>query len=385
MLTPSDIAKIYQMPGPVLTVYLNTQPAEPSRHPLVPASIVWLKEELNSLEPNIAKTERNLFREQAHHAEEFFRNRQPQERSLAIFAGHKLWHCVPFQVEVNNELHWGPPAVSQLLWLVDEHRPYCVVVVDLKGARFLRYHLRELLELQEMKFVIDISEWRTKDLGHVMGQSIHKGRGLQRDFIDDRVKAQYAHLCRHVGEQAAALCRKEGLRAIFLVGEAHLAEPIESFFPEELRRRATLVKEDLGHSSLSELQNRLEPVIKEWECRHEQALVDELLSSERGTVTLVDEVLTKLQQGNVRLLVVARDTNLYSRQCVQCGWVDSATGPTCPKCGAICRHTTLCDVLPELVRKHQVDLEIVSGDAEKRLRRTGEMGGWLRKIKHAAR
>jgi hypothetical protein len=27
------------------------------------------------------------------------------------------------QVKVDDELHWGPPALKQLFWLLDEHLP----------------------------------------------------------------------------------------------------------------------------------------------------------------------------------------------------------------------------------------------------------------------
>src|SRR5437899_11338515 len=154
MLTGSGIEEISRLSGPVLTAYLNTQPAERARHMPVPASITWLKEAAKSLEPSLAAAEQVLSREQLNRIEEFLRDRHPHEKSVAVFAGRNAWQFVPLQVAVNNDLRWGAPAVSQLLWLVDEHRPHCIVVVDRTGARFLRYQLRELLELEEKKFTI---------------------------------------------------------------------------------------------------------------------------------------------------------------------------------------------------------------------------------------
>lgn len=379
MLT--GIEEISRLSGPVLTAFLNTQPAEPARHLPVPASITWLKEAAKSLEPNLAAAEQVLFREQLNRIEEFLRDRHPHEKSVAVFAGRNAWQFVPLQVAVNNDLRWGAPAVSQLLWLVDEHRPHCIVVVDRTGARFFRYQLRELLELEEKKFTIDISQWKMKDLGHVTGQRVHKTRGSQRDAFDHRVEAQYERLCRQAAHQAGAICAREKLQAIFLVGKDHLIELIEKDFPKELRHRVTLIKEDLGRSSVHELQNRLEPEIEKWEGQHEKALVDSLLISERGTVIEAEEALAKLQQGKVRLLVVARDFNPNLRQCMVCGWTDRSADPACPKCGATRRLAALQDVLPGLARKHNVDLEVVSGSAEKRLREAGGMGGWLRTTK----
>src|SRR5437870_3992005 len=381
MLTGSGIEEISRLSGPVLTAYLNIQPAERARHMPVPASITWLKEAAKSLEPSLAAAEQVLSREQLNRIEEFLRDRHPHEKSVAVFAGRNAWQFVPLQVAVNNDLRWGAPAVSQLLWLVDEHRPHCIVVVDRTGARFLRYQLRELLELEEKKFTIDISQWKMKDLGHVTGQRVHKTRGSQRDAFDHRVEAQYERLCRQAAQQAGAIYARERLQAIFLVGKDHLIELIEKDFPKELRHRVTLIKEDLGRSSVHELQNRLEPEIEKWEGQHEKALVDSLLISKRGTVIEAEEALAKLQQGKVRLLVLARDFNPNLRQCMVCGWTDRSADPACPKCGASRRLAALQDVLPGLARKYNVDLEVVSGSADKRLREAGGMGGWLRTTK----
>lgn len=384
MLTGSQIDAICGLPVPVLTVYLNTGSSEPPYRPLVPASLAWLKEAAKSFEASLPTTERGPYREQVDRVEEFFDGRHPHERGLAIFSGREAWQLVPLQIGVENDLRWGSPAVSQLLWFMDEHKPYCMVVVDRKGVRFLRYQLRELSEIQQKKFTVDVSQWKTKELGHVTGQNVHKTRGSQRDVFDRRVEAQYARLCRETARQAATICEKYECRAIFLVGGDHLVGCIETAIPRELRRRVALVEEDLGRSPLLELQKHLVPEIEKWERQHQKTLVDDLLTSDRGTIKEPDETLAKLQQGKVRVIVVVRDLNFDLRQCVGCGWTDRSADPVCPKCRGTRSVAALHDVLPTLARKHEVALEIVSGDAAKRLREAGGLGGWLRAFKHAA-
>jgi hypothetical protein len=48
-------------------------------------------------------------------------------------------------------------------------------------------------------------------------------------------------------------------------------------------------------------------------------------------------------------------------------------------------NTTLRDVLPELLFRHAVELEIVSDEPAERLKQLGGMGGWLRKKKVTAK
>ena len=110
-----------------------------------------------------------------------------------IFAGPSAWEIVSLQRAVQNELHWGKPALTQLVWLASEHRPYGIIVVDHAGARFFHYWLGEIVEYEEMKFAVDISHWKTKELSHVVdaGQEIRLspipagGRGNQRDDLQE--------------------------------------------------------------------------------------------------------------------------------------------------------------------------------------------------------
>src|SRR5436309_7910387 len=117
MLTGSGIEEISRLSGPVLTAYLNTQPAERARHMPVPASITWLKEAAKSLEPSLAAAEQVLSREQLHQIEGFMPDRHPHKKNMAVFAGRNVWEFVTLQNAVNNHLHWAAPAICQLLRL----------------------------------------------------------------------------------------------------------------------------------------------------------------------------------------------------------------------------------------------------------------------------
>ena len=384
MVTSSQIQSLSQLARPMVTAYLNTKTEDQSHQLLVPGCLTWLKKAAKLAARELPADEKTLFQEQLDRIELFLRDRHPHERSLAIFAGAETWESVPLQVKVDNDLRWGPPALAQLLWLVDQHKPYCVLVVDRKGARFLRYQLRELVEIEDMKFEIDISQWKKYELGHVTGQTVHKTRGSQRDFFAHRMEAQYAKLCSKTARQAAMLCKKQNLAAIFLVGADHLIGPMEAAIPPDLRSRVVLIKKDLGRISGSELQRHIEPRIDDWEHQHEISLVTALFSSEQGTVIKIDEALAQLQQGKIGVLVLGQDLNVDLHQCVKCGWADRSADSVCSKCGATRQATTLRDVLPELARKYRSDIEIVGGEAAKRLREAGGMGGWLRRVERTA-
>jgi hypothetical protein len=259
MLSTKQIESFLQLPQPLLTAYLNTPGAEPSRHPLVPESFVWLKKEAKLVGHGLSRAEQALLEHQLARIGEFLDRRPPKERGLVIFAGAKTWELVPLQVAVDNELHWGKPAVSQLLWLVDEHKPFCVVVVDHKGACFFQYQLRELLKVGEKKFEIDISEWKKKDIGHIAGQEIQKTRGSQRDVFEHRMDAQYVRSCKETANQAIILCKEHHYAAILLIGEDRLSHTIKAAIPRDVCQHVMTRQEDFAGLTDSELEKRLEP------------------------------------------------------------------------------------------------------------------------------
>ena len=182
---------------------------EASFHGAAPEYLAWLKDESRPIAESLSPTGQELFRKQLDRVEEFLRQHQPHERSLVIVAGPGVWEIVSLQREIQNELHWGKPSVTQLLWLASEYKPYGIVAVDHVGARFFHYWLGEMVEYEEKKFAVDISQWKMEELGHVTGQGVRKTRGSQREVFRNRMEGQYARLCRETAQQAVIFCTKK--------------------------------------------------------------------------------------------------------------------------------------------------------------------------------
>jgi Bacterial archaeo-eukaryotic release factor family 10 len=265
MPTGLPAASVSRLPIPLLTVYVNTNPARTSSRALVPECVTWLKEKAKSLIEGVLPTERRIFQEQVDRVEDFLRNRKTHEKGLVIFAGPETWELKPLQLEVENALHWGRPATAQLFSIQNAHKTSCVVVVDRAGARFFQFSLGELTELGKKSFKIDFSQWKREDIGHLAHPGIKTTRGTQRDTFEHRVDAQYARLCRQTAEHVKNLCRQKGLLAILLVGSSRLTEPIKAEFPQDLLKHTMLIKEDFGRLTLSGLKNRLSGIISVWE------------------------------------------------------------------------------------------------------------------------
>jgi len=385
MFDPKRFPSLAKFPAPLLTAYLKTTPDDASLHPPVPSCVAWLRQEANSLANGLVRDESENFRRQLRRVEEFLHDRNPREKSLVVFTGPQAWETVGLQVEVANELHWGKPSLTQLLWLAAEHKPYCIVLVDHSGATIYSYRLREACKLQETKFDVDTSQWKKKDRAHVARPGIRETHGAQRDVFDHRLEAQYRRLSRKVAELAIQLCRNEPFSAVVLAGPERLVAPIAGRFPAEIFARLIWIRKDLGRMDPIRIQEVVEPEIEKWESEQELARVNELLGDDRRAVLGVDETLAQLQQGGIRTLTVCRDLDARVMRCDGCGYMDFATDPVCGACRNFRSVVFLRSVLPELAAASRSEIEVVSGEAASKLKRAGGMGAWLRQSRQRRR
>jgi hypothetical protein len=60
--------------------------------------------------------------------------------------------------------------------------------------------------------------------------------------------------------------------------------------------------------------------------------------------------------------------------------MDRSASAVCAFCGGERRTVTLREILPGLSRRHQVAVEVVAGEAARKLREAGGMGAWLREF-----
>jgi hypothetical protein len=384
MLSTTLLESLSQLPSPLLTAYVRTNPDDASLQGTAPKYLHFLKEEGRSLAERLSSEERGPFLEQLERVIEFL-SKPKSHGSMVFFTGASVWKVLALQVEVKNELSWGRPNLSQLFWLTGEHKQYGVVAVDHKGARFLRYFLGEMLEGPEKTFDIEVSGWKKKDLGKVTSERMAITHGTQRDVFDKRMENQYVHLCRETAHDAAAFFANNHLAAIFLVGPEKLTALIEAKFPRVFRVPIVRDEQDLARVSAPELLKHLEPRFADWERQHQKSLVAALTEDARGAIGSFEETFTQLQRGMIRTLVVPRDFDALVHQCAECGWKGRCADRFCPVCQSEVGGTTLREVLPEILLKHAVELEIVSDEPAERLQQMGGMAGWLRQKKVTAK
>ena len=378
-----DAKLIHSLPrisSPVLTLYLNTNPAEPRNQGHPPGYLIYLKSRGKIIGTRVPEPERKQFREELKRVEEFLRNQRPSQRGVVIFSGSKRLEILPMHVAVEDELHWGRPSLTQLLWLLDEHQPSGVVVVDRSGARFYRYWLGEMEELKREKFVLDMAAWRQKHLMPPSHPGVYKTRGSQRDVFQQRVEAQYDRFFREAAERIRQWSEREKLRPVFVAGPNETVERVWAELPRGFEERAAVVKGDFSRLKPAELQERIAPEVTAWKREYELDVVKRMMNARNGVraVMGLDDTLRRLQEGGARTLVVARGLGGKLRQCAKCGWTDRSADRVCPACGGERRGIALRAALPELARRFSVPVEVVAGEAGRKLREAEGIGAWLR-------
>lgn len=384
MVNMDQVRAFSQLPQPILTAYLNANPASRSRRNLVPAYLIWLKTRAKAIAESLAGPERDLFQQQASRVEEFLRQYVPPQRGLLLFSGAANWELIPLPFEVSNELSWGKPAVAQLFWTLSEQKAYGAMVLHRSGVRYYRYRLGEMAELGQKKFHIDVSRWRRKDLGHASRLGVRKTRGSQRDIFEHRMEAQYRRICHGISGTLKDLAGREKLAATFLVGPDRLIQCVQKGLPQDLRRNTVLVDQLPVKSSARDLQKRLQARITKWDTSHVAELLDSLFGNNSAAVIGMDETLARFQRNEIRTLIVAENLDADLQRCTACGWMDRSADPVCSRCGGTRERVTLRAALPGPAQAFKVDVEVVGGRGAERLEKAGGLAGWLRRSEAAA-
>ena len=378
MLDASRIQALPQLAPPVLTLYLDTNPAHPRNQGHPPGYLIWLKSRARVIAGRAPRGEQKLFHEQIKRVEDYLRQQPPHERGVVALASSAAWEFLPLQVDVEDELHWGRPSLTQLLWLLDEHQPCGIVLADRSGARFFRFWLGEVVEEEALR--LEVSRPRQKELVPPSHPGNQKMRGAQRDVFEQHIEAQYARFYREAAERLRQWTERERLEPVFLAGPNEVVEPLGAELPGSFQQHTAIVKGIPARCTPAELQSRIEPEVARWKREFELGEVSRLLANPNGTRTVLgmDETLSRLQQGLARELVVVRGLGGQLRQCSKCGWADRAADRVCATCGGERRVVALRAVIPELARRFGVPVEVVAGEAASKLREVGGIGAWLR-------
>jgi peptide subunit release factor 1 (eRF1) len=324
MLTDNDLRELlgYQAPAPVLSVYLNTEPAEGSADAYKLRLRSMLKE-VDLPEDVIAVT---------HYIDH---ERDWSGRSVAVFscAPDNYLRAYSLAVPVRSRVRVSDrPYVKPLADLLDSYGGYGVVLVDKQGARSFYFHLGEL---REQEGVLGESVRHTKRGGGSQAPGRRGGVAGQTNYADEVAGRNM----KEVVEFATRFFAENNVRRILIGGTE---DNIARFLSQLPKAWQSLVVGTFPMSMVASHHDVLERAMlvgTEAERRREHQLVTAVMTNAakgRGGVVELGDTLKAIREGRVQTLVIRDGFRAPGCRCKSCGHLSDRQLEACPFCGGEC-------------------------------------------------
>jgi peptide chain release factor subunit 1 len=372
MISPEAVHQLAASPERhCLTLYFDTGPNQPRS--TFKARFHNLLKGLNS---SVPPADRPALEKSVARIANYLDSLRSNNRSVLLFATERNLQEFTSRVPVRDEVSWGAPNVSQLLWLLDEYRPYGVLIPDQQKVRFLAVRLNEFEEYKEFDTGIDTSEWRKRQVG-TPGRSGHDVDKFSNRMME-KVRAFWTGLHKPISE----LIDRYHIRRIVVAGNRSLVPEFVKSLPARIRDSVITQFSIEAVTSPGEAVKRIFPEIEAWERKRESTVVAELLNSagvsSKASVG-VEPTLKYVQAGRVSRMVVAKDFDQDVSRCAKCSLVSANHVKTCSGCGAgEIDKARLAHSLPRLVAQHRFSVEVVKGPAAEEMAKNGGIGVFLR-------
>lgn len=321
MFTEKELKELleFQSQSPVLSVYLNTDPAEGNAevHKLHLRSM--LKEV--DLPEDVTVVER------------FFDHEFDWSgRSVALFSCEPagFWRVYPLAVAVRSRVRVSDrPHVKPLADILDAYGGYGVALVDKQGARLFYFHLGAL---REQEGVVGQTVRHTKRGGGSQSPGRRGGAAGQTNYVEEvaerNIKEAVDFSERFFGENNVRRIVLGGTDENLAVYRSHLPKAWQSLVVGTFSMSMT--------ASHGEVLARAMEIGREAEHKREARLVEAAITGAakgRGGVVRLEETLNAVHQGRVQTLLIQDGLRAQGRRCKGCGYITTQSDGDCPFCG----------------------------------------------------
>jgi Bacterial archaeo-eukaryotic release factor family 10 len=358
--------------APVLSIYFNANPAEPTNQKR--GWLVRVKDSLKSLD-----LPRGLAQKVIQELELII----PAAHTYIVFAADDdLVKIYAVQVDLpvvdiahgRIEARWGEPYVFPIVYAIDEYTRQGVVLLDKAKWHFYTLHLGEIHEVADafLDLPSDHSRKDEKRPAARFEQGVLLRGGAEGDRYERHIEASVQRFYKRNAGVLEKLVAAWHTDELVFMGPQQDTHFFESCLPRALRQRV------IGHApslpkpapSAGEVLQKVAPVVEEKLQATELELLDEIRDVGRWTI---HAVLNDLQMGRLHLLVAPWNVKGDVLRCSGGLVVENqqAAEAFCP--GQSVQPVALRDVLVDLATAHGARLEFVHGEAESRLLR--EFGG----------
>ncbi len=285
---------------PILTAYVDIDPTNPDNRRDRPAWLIELKNEAKRLAADLdeAKLKRRAtqtkWADTSEMVMEYLKDRKPTGRSVVLFTDHSDFLAVDLPVPVPTKLYYGVPEVKHLLFSLDQHKKYLVVLLSGSEVRALEVFLTRTTD--ELR--VETEHELGRRLGRTANAHKHESRAseFERRFTREVAKEINQHF---LGDP--------DFERLVLGGNVKHAHAVKNALHPAVREMLVAVEPIDFKLPKTEVARHVKAIADHHELEHDLAVVDDLVARfNRSGTAVVDRqgVETALARGNVRRLVL---------------------------------------------------------------------------------
>ncbi|MFU8770901.1 MAG: hypothetical protein ACNA8H_00630 [Anaerolineales bacterium] len=323
MFTEVDLKELleYQSGSPILSVYLNIDPAE--------GSADTYKLRLRSMLKEIDLTADAIA------VERYFNHEHDWTgRGRAVFSceADDFFRSYSFAVPLRDRVRVSDrPHVKPLADLLDSHGGYGVVLVDKQRARLFYFHLGELRKQAEWE---GESVRRTKLGGGSQAAGRRGGVAGQTKYVEELAERNM----KEAADFSARFFADNRIRRVLVGGTEDNISPFRALLPKAWQSLIFGTFPIRISASQTEVLERTLELGQQAEKRREAQVVKSVLDAAakgRGGVLQLEDTLNAVHDGRVQTLIIREGFRAPGYRCQGCDYLTSQELDACPFCGNV--------------------------------------------------
>lgn len=296
----------------VVTLYLHVDPGYQPNQSTPRGWEIYMKSALNEIaSKHIDNADDNAswqgIRERI---ELFVRDYNPSGgQSLVIFAGEDTFHTHEIRVQLDNNHAYGDPMIVPLLWAVDEHEEYLVVLVDSEQARLMNVYLGRATVNNEIDIDIQAYDFRERNYRNRRGNAYDgvQGQGSGKDQYEDMKDEHIKRFYRNVADKLQEAAKDADASRLIIGGDKQAAHAFQEQLHQAQQDMFVGILPMRVDSDNHEVVKHIREMALDYEREQEQELVEQVIGFAKadGRGALGEEAVSRaFEMQQVELLVM---------------------------------------------------------------------------------
>lgn len=365
MLNETELRELakFVVPDPVVSLYINTDPAAATKD--------TYRLRLRNLLKGV-----DLSRDVSAIENYFQREYDWTDRGVAVYscATQNYFRAYPLALPVPDLIHVGDrPSLGVLARLLESYGGYGVILIDKQGARAFLFHLGVL---QEQEGVLGEA---VKQVKHGLATTLVGGRGSGHS-VARRIDTVIERNMKESAEFAVKFFEDAHIRRILIGGTDDNVAMFRGLLPKAFQSLIVgTFPMNIGVKHNEVLAKAMQIGLEADEKRENQMIEEMITQSAKGANAVVglDGTLDAANNDRITTLVLLQGYQQPAYRCKSCAYLTPKPHRTCSMCGSdMAQIPDVIDVVVSRTLRKGGNVEVIR--ANKRLDQAGKLGAFLR-------